>query len=312
MGPATEDTSGPLRVALEAIPLVVVVLTAAFWLINREPAATSSAPAPAAPSPDLEPIAALDVSGLEATFDAHGYRWPPEGTVPRIAVASLPAGLGAQSPERRKAIFLRALLPLVLAENELIRREKAMLQRLLQEEGALTETQRQNLDQLRARYGVGGSLPESSIHARLKRRIDTVPPALALAQAALETGWGTSRFAREGNNLFGEWTWHRNRGMKPRESDPGARHFVRRFPGLQVSVRAYLRNINTHAAYRRLRAIRARVHGLGQRLTGAELAAGLTPYSERGQAYVADIRNIIRQNRLDAITMPLRLRGNAD
>jgi len=139
--------------------------------------------------------------------------------------------------------------------------------------------------------------------------VDEVPASLALGQAAVESGWGTSRFVREGNALFGQWTFDPGQGMTPRDRTAHKRHMVRRFNALMDSVRAYMRNLNTHQAYREFRAARRTMRADGSFLRGRLLAAELSRYSERGRAYVADLRSIIRENglsRLDAVRLDTR------
>jgi Bax protein len=136
------------------------------------------------------------------------------------------------------------------------------------------------------------------VQQRLLRRVDEVPVALALAQAAIESGWGTSRFVHQANNLFGHWTYRHDRGLVPREREAGKTHRVRIFTTLRSSVQAYLHNLNTGRAYRHLRLLRAILRENDQPLDGEHLAAGLLHYSERGQAYVDEVRTLIRSNHL--------------
>ena len=149
--------------------------------------------------------------------------------------------------------------------------------------------ERYRLDKLR--------IEDQAFSVRLLRNVDTLPVSLVLAQAANESGWGTSRFALEGNNLFGEWTYAKGTGMVPRERKPGATHEVRLFNSLQSSLRSYMHNLNTHRAYTGLRKIREQLRNAGQRPDGPSLARGLHAYSERGSAYILDIEQMIRDNR---------------
>jgi Bax protein len=128
--------------------------------------------------------------------------------------------------------------------------------------------------------------------------MDTLPPSLVLAQAANESGYGTSRFALEGNNLFGLWTYVKGTGLVPLKRPRGQTHEVRRFPSLYDSVRAYMNNLNVHRAYRPLRELRSLLRSRGLELRGVDLAAGLRHYSPRREAYVKEIRSIIRGNDL--------------
>ncbi len=142
----------------------------------------------------------------------------------------------------------------------------------------------------------------------LLRRLDVIPPALVLAQAANESGYGTSRFTLSGNNLFGEWTFKRGRGMIPLRRPAGEWYEVRRFASVYDSVKSYMRNLNSHAAYRLFRSRRAWLRAKGQPLLATDLARGLEQYSQRGRAYVEDIRTIIRRNQLALLSsVSLRL-----
>ena len=132
----------------------------------------------------------------------------------------------------------------------------------------------------------------------LMRRVDTVPASLALAQAAEESGWGTSRFAQEGNALFGQWTTAEGEGLVPRRREAEASHKVRVFDELHDAVAAYLHNLNTHRAYRQFRLTRAEQRAESGRLDSVALVEDLKSYSERGEDYVASIKTIIRVNRL--------------
>ena len=127
--------------------------------------------------------------------------------------------------------------------------------------------------------------------------MDEIPVSLALAQAAKETGWGTSRFAQEGNALFGQWTWS-GEGLKPKQADENEGHKVMKFNVLQASVRAYQRNLNTHKTYREFRLVRAQLRDEGQPLDSIILAQFLDEYAETGQEYVKILRKIIDQNNL--------------
>ena len=131
----------------------------------------------------------------------------------------------------------------------------------------------------------------------LKIRIDEIPVSLAIAQAAKETGWGTSRFAQEGNALFGQWTWS-GEGLKPKEADENKGHKVMKFNVLQASVRAYQRNLNTHSSYKAFRKARAELRDLNKPLDSIVLSKYLNKYAETGNQYVEVLQKIILQNKL--------------
>lgn len=223
-----------------------------------------------------------------------------ERAVPRLTLARMPASLSdMKQVSQRKAMFFKAVLPLVLQVNEEILKDRRRALRIRNEERLgrhIAAADRLWLNVMTARYGV----PRQNIAALLVR-LDVVPPSLALAQAATESGWGTSRFAREGNAIFGQWTWSQDAGIVPMDRGEGQTHRVRAFRSLIDSVRAYMLNINTHSAYRALRHERAALRRKGAPLDGADLAQYLDKYSQRGEAYVADLQTIIAANNLSAL-----------
>lgn len=250
----------------------------------------------------LELAHVQSAEAMRVLFEGRGSAWPPQDTVRPLSVKAFPPGLRALEAQTRKRLFFGALLPAVLAENARIRRERGRLEFAFAR-GWLVPGGRLHryVTTLSARYGMQGDPNDPRFQRRLLHRVDEVPPALALAQAANESAWGTSRFAREGNNLFGHWTWDRTRGMVPRRRNAGAKHFVRIFPDVRSSVRAYLHNLNAGRAYRRLREMRAVMRAAGQPLDPMVLAGGLLRYSERGQAYVDAIRALMRDNGLEGL-----------
>lgn len=241
---------------------------------------------------------------VAAYFGKLDYRLPRVRTgvdVPRVYVPELPRDLGNLQPtERRKSLFVRIVLPLVLQENERLAHERARLLSLGRRQRAgepLSVRQRAWLNDLYAAYGV----PPGQRTALL-RRVDVVPPSLALAQAATESAWGTSRFVRNGNALFGMWTWTDDTpGMVPLEREEGARYRVRGFASLQDSVRAYMHTLNTHWAYVAFRTRRAALRKAGAHLDGLTLAGDVSLYSQQRQVYTLKLRRMIRVNGFAAL-----------
>lgn len=218
---------------------------------------------------------------------------------PRLQIETIPEALARiEAGPARKEAFLAVLLPLVLEANDevLSDRARAADYRARLSRGArLAPSSRKWLDAQFARYRV-----EKGDFATLMRRMDIVPPSLALAQAAIESGWGASRFAQEGNALFGQWTWDDDApGLDPDARPEGMTHRIRAFDTPLDAVRAYLVNLNRHAAYGGFRALRAQQRRAG-RLDGAALAGGLEAYSEKGQAYIDLVRQVIDGNALSA------------
>lgn len=296
----TRTPSSALRICLEALPLAALVAVLATWVQVGAVVDGANARRDAAGPVALQALGARSAAELVRTLAQRGYSWPP-GEVPALALQALPHDLDQLPVAEKKRVFLQSLLPLVLAENRRVAAEREFLRQALADWPLPEGDRRVRLERLASRYEVQGDLGEPAVRRRLWRRVDLVPPALALAQAANETGWGTSRFAREANNLFGQWTYQADQGLKPRDRAEGKSHFVRRFPDLQASVRGYLHNLNTHPAYQPLRERRAQLRQRGQPLDALELAAGLEAYSERGMEYVEDIRAMIRHNDLQRL-----------
>ena len=222
------------------------------------------------------------------------------GPVPRVFVKSLPKDIGdLDSIATRKAVFIKTLLPLVLHINEELRTIRARILTLTAQIAEARPLAPADQDWLSAQYGRFG-VSEGDM-ARLLLRVDVIPPSLAVAQAAEESGWGTSRFALEGRALFGQRTYKTAAGLAPLGRPDGTRFRVKTFTRLMDAVRSYIRNLNTHSAYRRFRVLRGRAREQGGRLDPFELAEGLTSYSERGGDYVNSIKTIIRVNRLTGL-----------
>jgi Bax protein len=257
----------------------------------------------------LERIRATRASDLEALFKAADYAWPPSSGVPRLALKRLPKSMETLPIEIKKTLFFRLVLPLVLAENQRVSNQRELLLRLFSA-GDLVHGSREFrlASHVALEYGVSGDLNSPRLRALLLRRIDRVPVALALAQAANESAWGTSRFAREGNSLFGQWTWVRGQGLVPFRRAPGKGHLVRSFSDLRMGVRAYIHNLNVGHAYGRFRGMRQAMRVAGKPLDPMALAVGLRRYSERGADYVEEIRWLMRDNRLLALSADAALR----
>lgn len=200
----------------------------------------------------------------------------------------------------RKQAFFDFLRPIVVHHNDRIREERAFLMSLdIAEEPGWW--QRRRFAELAVRYAVDRSaLGHAEALTLLRRRVDVIPPSLVLIQAAKESGWGRSRFAREGNALFGEWCFSEGCGMVPKRRSAGRRHEVRSFDSVHDAVASYMDNINSHRGYRDLRVARAAMRDDGEKLSGLRLAEHLLRYSERGDVYVNEIRNMIIANGLES------------
>ena len=214
------------------------------------------------------------------------------------------------SASTKKQRFFDFMLPMIRHMNDKILADRGLLLSFRDDlrSGTPIDSNASNfIGGLAKRYGVG---PEGNLLTQTKAlltRVDVVPASLVLAQSATESGWGTSRFAREANNLFGVWCFTSGCGLVPRFRSQGLRHEVVRYDSLQASVGAYIHTINSHAAYKQLREIRARTRqGEQQSMSGLELAEGLLRYSTRGLNYVREVQQLIRINNLQQYTLPLR------
>ena len=245
---------------------------------------------------------AAERAGPGDPFDSRAYTAnlaAKEGrSVPRVLAAAMPGDLAEASPAERKQRFVAVVLPLILAVNEEIAADRAQIMALglhVEAGEAVTPEQADWLTAVARHYEVPLSGDPAADIVDLLHRVDEVPPSLALAQAALESGWGTSRFALEGNALFGERTWGEG-GLTEIGAAEGTAHRARSFDRLLDGVAAYMQNLNSHPAYAEFRHARAELRDDGQFPTGPALVGHLTRYSERGNAYVRAVSDLIRAN----------------
>jgi len=265
-------------------------------------------------APTDEKVPCRNYKDVLALFDRLGYTtkaWQAGiREIPRVYLADVPDTWRERSAKElsitdKKKLFFRLIAPIVLRINELIledrARAKELTERLALGQSVAPDDQAW-LTELAVKYKVLKSTSErldSDAFAELLMRVDVVPPSLSLAQAAIESGWGTSRFAAQGNSLFGQWSW--GKGLKPAEqrtSEFGDQR-IATFGSTAQAAYAYALNLNTERAYRDLRLKRADLRRRNLRISGTVLAETLLNYSERGQAYVDDLKALIRENRLD-------------
>ncbi|WP_158224655.1 glucosaminidase domain-containing protein [Agaribacterium haliotis] len=241
------------------------------------------------------------------------YNYTPEAwqaglrQVPRLYFTSVPKLWSSTASKQlsvlnKKRLFFRGLAPLVLRSNELIYEQREHLIELQQQAFEfLPEKEKQWLLALARSYKVIG--PDDTVLSEqqfelLEQRVDIIPVSLALAQGAIESGWGTSRFASEGNALFGQWAWGEH-AMKPAEQRKHLGNYgLEAYESPLQSVIAYMHNLNTHRAYQALRDIRLQMRQQGLEPSGTELANGLDKYSEKGRAYVELLHSMISYNHL--------------
>lgn len=216
---------------------------------------------------------------------------------------SLPDFRVIKETSERKSAFIEFLEPVVAYENERLRERRDELLDILEEleegdEAAAHESAW--LEKQADLYRVSADNDLERARA-LKSKIDVIPRSLALAQAALESAWGTSRFARRGNNLFGQWCFTQGCGIVPLRRPEQASYEVQAFDDIAGSVRTYMQNLNSHPAYAPMRRIRAQARDDGREPTGLEMAAGLVNYAAIGDDYVHHIRSVIRRNELEKL-----------
>ena len=196
-----------------------------------------------------------------------------------------------ENSKERKDLFIQIILPLVIKENNYIKLDRKKLFSILNKNNN-TSAEKKWLSSKFKQYGV-----VNNDLSTLKIRMDEVPISMTIAQAAKETGWGTSRFAQEGNALFGQWTWS-GAGIKPSGAEDNTTHKVMKFNVLQASVKAYQRNLNTHSSYRDFRRARAELRDKKKKLDSIILSEYLDKYAETGKKYVKILQQIIKQNNL--------------
>ena len=279
------------------------------WLNDRQPQDVASVPASDLDADDLSTSAVtsretLDLEdGLRPAQQALALALskPDQAKPDQTSVVIVPSKFARHIPAKhfemtgdtQKQSFINLVLPLILAANdELLQRREAV-------QAAVQAHDRDKLDQWAVLYRIEAEkLDDTGLAERLLRRVDTIPVALALAQAAVESGWGTSRFARQGNALFGQWAWTESAGMRPLAAS-NDRAVVRSFGSLLESVRAYMHNLNTHQNYERFRDARYRLKPQSEAVKARRLAAYLDSYAEIGQAYVEKLLVIISSNNFD-------------
>ncbi len=243
----------------------------------------------------------VDLASLDEVFAALDYHLEDVRNgqpVPRLYVDQVPVDIDSvPDVDKRKDTFIKLVLPLILSVNERIAAQRERLTALLDAKvtgRTLAAADRHWLDNLAARYRTDPDDPFA-----LLDRVDAVPVSLALAQAIEESGWGASRFAREGNALFGQRIWTGEQGLVPEKRAEDATYMVRRFDSIADSISAYIHNLNTHPAYEEFR--RARAELQDHSASGPDslgLVATLRGYSEKGMEYVNNLRLLISSNRL--------------
>ena len=213
-------------------------------------------------------------------------------TVKPIYFTQFPKDLDEiENIQLKKETFIKIVLPLIVAENEKILDDRLKLKKISSRK-ITTDEEKTWLRQKFLEYKVKkGSMSD------LRNRMDIIPASIALAQAAKESGWGTSRFALEGNAIFGQWTWS-GQGIEPLLRDKTKKHKILRFPILRASVKSYKNNLNTHKSYVKFREKRSEMRQKNKKINGLELTETLKNYAETGSEYTKILEQIIKQNQL--------------
>ncbi|MGR6874787.1 glucosaminidase domain-containing protein [Pseudomonas sp. HK3] len=198
---------------------------------------------------------------------------------------------------KKKEDFFAYLLPKVKHANDNILKERRLVFKLQSSLPSLSSAETESLSQLKEKYEIELSNHQEAINELIKR-VDIIPASLALAQAANESAWGTSRFAQEGNNLFGQWCYVKGCGIIPSGRHGKQRHEVAKFDSILDSIESYMRNLNSQFSYEKLRTLRTQAREDENMITGINLANGLWSYSIRREAYVDEIQLMIKQNSL--------------
>jgi len=224
--------------------------------------------------------------------------------IPMISVPpaqALPDFASYVDVKEKKSAFFNYLLPLVRFSNQSVQADRDRLKRVKLDPLNLKSPEAKKITRrLNSRYRVVlERFPDLSYLEELDKRIGQIPESLALAQAAKESGWGTSRFSRQANNLFGQWCFTKGCGIVPARRSKGMTHEIQKFDSVGDAIEAYVHNLNTHRAYSTLREKRYSLLKGGKSPSGSDLAVTLTEYSERGAIYGQEVASLIRYNKLE-------------
>ncbi|KZN49863.1 glucosaminidase domain-containing protein [Pseudoalteromonas luteoviolacea] len=268
-----------MRSNLIKILLIAVSLYAIIYPFITEP--------PEKPEPVEVPEVIVEIPEIELPEQPlHDVQLPDFASIKDIAT--------------KKKTFFDFIKPHVEAENKVILQQRASIEialMMLQFDESLSDVQIERVESIFQLYKIDQEeITVQSLKLALDR-VDIIPKELALMQAANESAWGTSRFARIGLNFFGQWCYRTGCGMIPKRRADEAAHEVAAFKSVRASVTSYFRNINTHDAYRELRTVRAQLRADKKEITATALTPGLMSYSERGQDYIEELNDMIRHNK---------------
>lgn len=225
-----------------------------------------------------------------------------KGTVSREFFNHIPKKMNEINTVDKKNIFISILLPIALRGNELVLEEREFIK------DAISSNDLSQIEYFSKRYKIKDykkinfaklSVKQvEEIKSKLLIKVNKIPISMILAQAIIESGWGSSRFAKEGNALFGEWTWQKGIGIKPQEK-LDANYAVKNFSNISASLNSYILNLNRHEAYNEMRNYRNKKYRNGDPITGYEAANFLSGYAEIGYQYVTKVKDMIKFNKLE-------------
>ncbi|OQY23337.1 MAG: hypothetical protein B6I37_05550 [Desulfobacteraceae bacterium 4572_35.2] len=269
---------------------------------------------PAKLSQTIKPTSYVQIQQL---FDQLDYSWTTlDQGVPDITLHNFPADLSTvPNVKQKKHLFFLSLLPMVITQNEKVLQQRDQLKQLFAQydkEQQLSVDDKDWIKRLMKEYRFSNDpLNNRTQRKQLLSRVDMIPTALVLAQAANESAYGTSRFAQQANNIFGEWTFIQGTGIVPKNRPVGETYEVKKFSSLNDSIQSYINNLNTHQAYSKLRASREMMRSNQQPLQAFYLAEGLLNYSTRRDAYVTEIQTMINYNQLSQLAQLKRREKSA-
>lgn len=233
------------------------------------------------------------------TSVSHYVLQQQESSPVAIQTDSTPNFAAIDDVKHRKQAFFDYLTPYITKENNRIQEIRKHIGKISKQD---MQPPSAKVKQLAIKYRIQANNPQ--LKQRLLAKIDIIPPSLVLSQAAIESAWGTSRFAKQGNNFFGQWCFTKGCGLVPSKRPHGSHHEVKRFTTPQASIASYMLNLNSHPAYKTLRDKRAAQRKRNEAINGCFLAEGLLEYSERKGDYVQSLKQLMRTNQLESKQSP--------
>lgn len=273
---------------------------------SAEVAAQSDTPTAEVARPLATPIQSASSAAIVPDKSKEALLQPKPVVITEVKAASSdhntrPNFASIRDVKTKKETFFQYLLPAIEAENQRMLNAQARLnnlQKALKQGDKISATDTQQLQDWAELYRIKTTLEPAEIIAGLLPRMDAIPASMVLAQGAMESAWGTSRFARLANNYFGQWCFSKGCGLVPSQRNAGADHEVAKFAHVDGAVTSYFENINRHRAYQRVRDERAALRQAQLPLDSLKMVRGLDKYSARGHAYIEELQSMIRYNKI--------------